>query len=102
MSKEIVLTQEELKKEIEQAFIHGQSNAQMMEAGLERDETEDYVNSRMRSLLNQNKKKITKEEASRKIVEYFNQHQMVGGKWDSIMYTQKKFVMELLNQNKDE
>jgi hypothetical protein len=42
--------------------------------------------------------KITKEEASRKIVEYFNQHQMVGGKWDSIMYTQKKFVMELLNQ----
>ena len=51
---------------------------------------------------NQNKKKITKEEASRKIVEYFNQHQMVGGKWDSIMYTQKKFVMELLNQNKDE
>ena len=102
MSKEIVLTQEELKKEIEQAFIHGQSNAQMMEAGLERDETEDYVNSRMRSLLNQNKKKITKEEASRKIVEYFNQHQMVGGKWDSIMYTQKKFVMELLNQTKDE
>ena len=102
MSKEIVLTQEELKKEIEQAFIHGQSNAQMMEAGLERDETEDYVNSRMRVLLNQNKKKITKEEASRKIVEYFNQHQMVGGKWDSIMYTQKKFVMELLNQTKDE
>ena len=102
MSKEIVLTQEELKKEIEQAFIHGQSNAQMMEAGLERDETEDYVNSRMRVLLNQNKKKITKEEASRKIVEYFNQHQMVGGKWDSIMYTQKKFVMELLTQTKDE
>ena len=27
----------------------------MMESGLERDETEDYVSSRMRSLLNQNK-----------------------------------------------
>jgi hypothetical protein len=27
----------------------------MMEAGLERDETEDYVNNRMRNLLNQNK-----------------------------------------------
>ena len=50
-----VLTQEELQKEIKQAFIHGQGNKEMMEAGLERDETEDYVNSRMRSLLNQNK-----------------------------------------------
>jgi hypothetical protein len=27
----------------------------MMEAGLERDETEDYVRSRMRTLLKQNK-----------------------------------------------
>jgi hypothetical protein len=27
----------------------------MMEAGLERDETEDYVNSRMITILNQNK-----------------------------------------------
>lgn len=43
-------------------------------------------------------KKITKEEASRKIVEYFNQHEMAGGKWDSIMYTQKEFVMELLKK----
>jgi hypothetical protein len=43
MSKEIVLTQEELQKEIKQAFIHGQGNKTMMEAGLERDETEDYV-----------------------------------------------------------
>ena len=51
----IVLTQEELKKEIERAFIHGQGNAQMMEAGLERDEVEDYVNSRMYHLINQNK-----------------------------------------------
>ena len=50
--KKITLTQEELEKEIKQAFIHGQGNLEMMEAGLERDETEDYVNSRMRSLLN--------------------------------------------------
>ena len=54
-SKEITLTQEELEKEIKKAFIHEQGNREMMEAGLERDETEDYVNSRMRSLLNQNK-----------------------------------------------
>jgi hypothetical protein len=49
--KKITLTQEELEKEIKQAFIHGQGNADMMEAGLERDETEDYVNSRMRQLI---------------------------------------------------
>ena len=55
MSKKITLTLEELEKEIRQAFIHGQGNNEMMEAGLERDETEDYVNSRMRILLNQNK-----------------------------------------------
>ena len=55
MSKQITLTQEELEKEINQAFTHGQGNGTMMEAGLERDETKDYVNSRMRSLLNQNK-----------------------------------------------
>ena len=51
----ITLTQEELEKEIRQAFVHGQGNRALMEAGLEKDETEDYVNSRMRSLLNQNK-----------------------------------------------
>ena len=50
--KKITLTQEELEREIKRAFVHGQGNAEMMEAGLERDETEDYVNSRMRSLLN--------------------------------------------------
>ena len=55
MSKEIKITIEELEKEIKQAFIHGQGNKEMMESGLERDETEDYVNSRMRKLLNQNK-----------------------------------------------
>ena len=52
MSKEIVLTQEELEREIRQAFIHGQGNKEMMEAGLERDETEDYVKNKMRILLN--------------------------------------------------
>ena len=51
MSKQITLTQEELEKEINQAFIHGQGNGTMMEAGLERDETEDYVSSRMRQLI---------------------------------------------------
>ena len=50
--KKITLTQEELEREIKRAFVHGQGNAEMMKAGLERDETEDYVNSRMRSLLN--------------------------------------------------
>ena len=39
-----------LKAEIHRAFIHGQGNAQMMEAGLERDEVEEYVNYRMLSL----------------------------------------------------
>jgi hypothetical protein len=39
-----------LKEEIKIAFIHGQGNGIMMEAGLERDETEDYVNNRMLSL----------------------------------------------------
>jgi len=55
MNKKITLTQEQLEKEIRQAFVHGQVNQEMMESGLERDETEDYVNSRMRSLLNQDK-----------------------------------------------
>jgi len=39
-----------LEKEIRSAFIHGMGNAEMMEAGLERNETDDYVNSRMQSL----------------------------------------------------
>jgi len=50
MSKEIILTQEELEHEIKQAFVHGQGNSIMMEAGLERDEREDYVCSVMRRL----------------------------------------------------
>jgi hypothetical protein len=39
-----------LESEIRRAFLHGQGNGQNMEAGLERDETEDYINSRMRIL----------------------------------------------------
>jgi hypothetical protein len=41
---------EQLRAEISRAFIHGQGNGQMMEAGLERDEVDDYTNSRMLSL----------------------------------------------------
>jgi hypothetical protein len=33
-----------IEAEIRSAFIHGQGNARMMDAGLERDETEDHVN----------------------------------------------------------
>ena len=51
MSKEIILTQEELEHEITQAFVHGQGNAIMMASGLERDEKEDYVGSVMRRLI---------------------------------------------------
>ena len=50
MSKKITLTLEELKKEIAQAFVHGQGNSIMMEAGLERNEREDYTSSVMRRL----------------------------------------------------
>jgi hypothetical protein len=38
-----------LETEIKRAYIHGQGNGQMMEAGLERDEVEEYVNFRMLS-----------------------------------------------------
>ena len=51
------------------------------------------------------KTKMSKETVARRIVEYFNRNEMSGGKWDSIMYEQKRVVMELLNQlnqNKDE
>lgn len=41
---------EQLRVEIRRAFIHGQGNGQMMEVGLERDEVDDYTNSRMLSL----------------------------------------------------
>ena len=51
-SDEIIRLKAELEKEIRQAFVHGQGNGALMEAGLEKDETEDYVGSRMISLLN--------------------------------------------------
>jgi len=53
MSKKITLTIEELKHEIEQAFVHGQGNSIMMEAGLERNEREDYTSSVMCRLTKQ-------------------------------------------------
>ena len=53
MSKKITLTIEELEHEITQAFVHGQGNAIMIEAGLERNEREDYTSSVIRRLTNQ-------------------------------------------------
>jgi hypothetical protein len=41
-----------LRSEIKRAYQYGQTNAQMMEAGLERDEVEEYVNFRMLSFKN--------------------------------------------------
>ena len=41
------------KSEIRRAYMHGQGNGQMMGAGLERDEIDDYTNWRMRTLNNQ-------------------------------------------------
>ena len=41
-----------LQEEIKKAFMHGQVNAQMMEIGLERNEVEEYTNSRMLSFTN--------------------------------------------------
>ncbi len=41
---------EQLISEIRRAYIHGQGNGQMMEVGLERDEIDDYTNSRILSL----------------------------------------------------
>lgn len=48
MEKEIKIKLSELEEEIRKAFKHGQGNKEMMESGLERDETEDYVMSIMR------------------------------------------------------
>ena len=39
-----------LESEIRRAFIHGQGNGKMMEAGLEINMTDDYTNWRMRTL----------------------------------------------------
>ena len=68
MSKEITITIEELEHEITQAFVHGQGNSIMMEAGLERDEREDYVGSVMRRL---NKKEDVIAEIER-LIELYN------------------------------
>ena len=51
MERFVTLTEDQLRRELTQAFIHDQGNAQMMEAGLERDETTDYVRNRLEQLL---------------------------------------------------
>jgi hypothetical protein len=38
---------QQLTDEMKRAYKYGQSNAEMMESGLERDEVEEYVNFRM-------------------------------------------------------
>jgi hypothetical protein len=45
--KEFKLTKEELEHVIREAFRHGQINREMMEAGLERSEIDDYTASVM-------------------------------------------------------
>lgn len=39
----IEITREELTSIIRKAYVHGFGNAQMLEAGLEHDETEEYI-----------------------------------------------------------
>jgi hypothetical protein len=39
-----------LREEMLRAYMYGQTNAEMMEAGLERSENEEYVNWRMLAL----------------------------------------------------
>jgi hypothetical protein len=48
--KEFKLTKEELGDIIREAFRHGQINREMMEAGLERSEIDDYTSSTMSKL----------------------------------------------------
>ena len=43
---------------------------------------------------------MSNSELAIKIVELFNPD--MGGTWDSIMYEQKKLVLDILNQNKDD
>jgi hypothetical protein len=52
-----------LETEIKRAYQYGQTNAQMMEAGLERDEVEEYVSFRMLSF----KKKYYEQDTSNQI-----------------------------------
>jgi len=46
----ITLTEEQLEEEIKMAYIHGFSNGMQLERGLERDETDEYVKSRMHKI----------------------------------------------------
>lgn len=39
----IELTREEVTKIVRDAYVHGFGNAQMLEAGLEKDETMEYI-----------------------------------------------------------
>ena len=63
------------------------------------EEPVHFVSEKHRwSPLDQNKD--SEQEIARKIVGYFNKDEMAGGKWDSIMYEQKRVVMELLKELK--
>ena len=53
----IILTIPDLTAEIRKAYIHGQTNQQMMEAGLERDEIDDYTNSVINKITKENERK---------------------------------------------
>jgi hypothetical protein len=50
-ASKITISINELESEIRRAYIAGQSNVSLMEAGIERDETDDYVSNRMRILI---------------------------------------------------
>ena len=68
------IKEKELEKIIRQAFIHGQGNKEMMESGLERDETDEYTSSVMRSLVKEHKKKrVTLPEVDPKKVKQLNE-----------------------------
>jgi hypothetical protein len=43
-----IFTKEEFREIVRQAYLHGQGNGVMMEAGLERDEIQDYTDSAVR------------------------------------------------------
>jgi len=52
----------DIEKEMRQAFIHGQGNREMMEAGLERDEVDDYIRSRMYAISKLTRPTVTEGE----------------------------------------
>jgi len=45
--KTFEITEQQLIEEIRKAYRHGQSNEEMMQAGLERNEIDDYTNFRI-------------------------------------------------------